>query len=148
MYQWWRKNNDTNYQSIFPLYVFFFLNNYLAMYGRWVPVLSGGLHCVQPAPKQRTAPMAILATQPWAPTAHWIVQAPVTLCLQWKIGNGKGRAQMEMKNTLNRKMLLCLIHHADSCLKATTEKTQSMRRALLSLTAFYTRECVDYIILF
>ena len=52
-----------------------------------------------------------------------------------------------MKNTLNRKMLLRLIHHADLCLKATTEKTQSMRRALLSLTAFYKRKCVDYIIL-
>ena len=79
------------------------------MYGRWVPLLSGGLHCVQPAPRQRTAPMAIPAIQPWAPTPHWIVQAPVTLCLQWKIGNGKGRAQMEMKNSLNRKRLLRFI---------------------------------------
>ena len=25
------------------------------MYRRWVPLLSGGLHCVQPAPRQRTA---------------------------------------------------------------------------------------------
>ena len=39
-------------------------------------------------------------------------------------------------------------HHAEMCFKATTEKTQSMRRALLSLTAFYKKECVDYIILF
>ena len=79
------------------------------MYGRWVPLLSGGLHCVQPAPRQRTAAMAIPAIQPWAPTSHWIVQAPVTLCFQWKIGNGKGRAQMEMKNTLPRKKLLRFI---------------------------------------
>ena len=29
------------------------------------------------------------------------------------------------------------LHHAEMCFKATTEKTESMRRALLSLTAFY-----------
>ena len=40
------------------------------------------------------------------------------------------------------------LHHAEMCFKATTEKTQSMCRALLSLTAFYKKECVDYIILF
>ena len=54
----------TQTTKVFFLFTYFFLNNYLAMYGRWVPVLSGGLYCVQSAPKQRTAPMAILATQP------------------------------------------------------------------------------------
>ena len=33
---------------------------------------------------------------------------------------------MEMKNTLHSKKLLRLIHHADLCFKATTEKTQSV----------------------
>ena len=42
----------------------FFLNNNLPLYGRWVPVLFGGLQCVHSAPRQRTAPMAIPATQP------------------------------------------------------------------------------------
>ena len=63
------------------------------------------------------------------------------------MGNGKGRAQMEMKKTLHRKKAATR-HHAEMCFKATTEKTQSMRRALLSLTAIYKQECVDYIILF
>lgn len=55
----------TQTTKLFLLFIcFFFLTNYLAMYGRWVSVLSGALHCVQPAHRQRTAPMAIPATQP------------------------------------------------------------------------------------
>ena len=61
--------------------------------------------------------------------------------------NGKARAQMEMKNTIHRKKAATR-QHSEMYFKATTEKTQSMRRALLLLTAFYKKECVDYVILF
>lgn len=104
----------------------------------------------RPLDSSRTAPMAIPATQPWAP--HTTLNRPGTSHTVFTVENreweGTGTNGNEEHRTLHRKKLLRLIHHADLCFKGTTKKTQSMRRELLSLTAFYKRECVDYVILF
>ena len=51
------------------------------MYGRWVPGMSEGLHCNQPALERELLPWLVIpATQPLVPTPNRFGQAPVTLC--------------------------------------------------------------------
>ena len=54
------------------------LDNCIMLYGRWVPGISRGLHCDQPAPRQYNAPMAGIACNP-AMSPYVVFQAPFTL---------------------------------------------------------------------
>ena len=57
------------------------------MYGRWVPGMSEGLHCSQPALDRELLPWLVIpATQPLVPTPNQFVQATVTLCERLVLG--------------------------------------------------------------
>ena len=56
-------------------------NQLARLSGRWVPGIPRGFHCGQPAPRDKTAPMAGKSPQPSHKPPF---QAPVTLMKQWK----------------------------------------------------------------
>ena len=53
-------------------------NNCIVLYGRWVSVISWGLHCDQLAPRQYNAPMDENPHNP-AMSSHAVFQGPLTL---------------------------------------------------------------------
>ena len=57
------------------------------MYGRWVPGMSEGLHCSQPALDRELLPWLVIpATQPLVPTPNQFAQASVTVCERRVLG--------------------------------------------------------------